>query len=471
MTNGNIIILGIVVVYILLTAFFGLYTKKFSKSSDKYMTGGKAFGPFIIGVLMMSEFIGTGSTIGTAQTAYSTGISAAWNLITLALAFALFAYTMAKKFHERGEYTISGAIAKTYGNGARVITSLIMIYALAVVNVSMYAGGAATLSAILNVPHAMAAIIVGVITVVYVSLGGMFAVAYTNLIHAFIKYLGLILALAFGLAAAGGLSGLSLNLESEMFDWTGIGVSTIIAWTIANIGSIFSTQYIIQAISSTQDDAKAKKASIYAGFLVIPVGIIASLIGMTASIVFPNIAPAEAFPMMTTLMNPFLAGLVVAGLIAAVFGTVAASTIGSAALLLKDFYNPIFNKDASDTKSLRFARIATIVMGLIPIPFAIFAPEILSTVFFARALRTTLAVIVVLMFYFPRFSSGRGAVLGMVFAVITTTVWYLGGDPLGIDNIYVAAVTPLIVMLFDHFINKNNRVSHNEPKVVKTEII
>lgn len=49
--------------------------------------------------------------------------------------------------------------------------------------------------------------------------------------------------------------------------------------------------------------------------------------------------------MMTTLMNPFLAGLVVAGLIAAVFGTVAASTIGSAALLLKDFYNPIFNKD------------------------------------------------------------------------------------------------------------------------------
>lgn len=82
-----------------------------------------------------------------------------------------------------------------------------MIYALAVVNVSMYAGGAATLSAILNVPHTMAAIIVGVITVVYVSLGGMFAVAYTNLIHAFIKYLGLILALAFGLAAAGDFPG------------------------------------------------------------------------------------------------------------------------------------------------------------------------------------------------------------------------------------------------------------------------
>jgi len=59
----------------------------------------------------------------------------------------------------------------------------------------------------------------------------------------------------------------------------------------------------------------------------------------------------------------------------------------------------------------------------------------------------------------------------MVFAVITTTVWYLGGDPLGIDNIYIVEVTPLIVMLFDHFINKNNRVSHKETKVIKTEII
>ncbi|MFJ7509687.1 hypothetical protein ACIQW7_09530 [Peribacillus simplex] len=49
---------------------------------------------------------------------------------------------------------------------------------------------------------------------------------------------------------------------------------------------------------------------------------------------------------------------------------------------------------------LRFARTATIVIGLIPIPFAIFAPDILSMVFFAMALSITLAVIVVLMIYF-----------------------------------------------------------------------
>lgn len=448
--SGSGLILGIALLYVLMTTFLGMYTKKFSKSSDKYMTGGKGFGPFIIGVLLMSEFIGTGSTLGTAQTAFGKGISASWNLITLCLAFVLFAYTVAKKFHQRGEYTISGAISKSYGNEARMITSLIMIYALTVVNVSMFAGGAATLSAILNVPHSVAAIIVGVVTIIYVASGGMFAVVYTNLIHALFKYLGLILAAGFGLAAAGGFSGLSDRLQPAMFDWTGIGWPTIIAWAIANVGSIFSTQYIIQAVCSTSDDSKAKQASIFAGVLVIPVGIIAALIGMAAAVLFPTAPSAQAFPLMTTLMDPLWGGIVIAGLIAAVFGTVAAGTIGSAALLLKDFYLPLVNPHASDEQSLRFSRVATVVMGLLPIPFAIFTPEILNTIFFARALRTTIAVIVILMFYFPRFSNGRGAVAGMILAVVFTTAWYSADNPLGIDNIYVAAATPLIVMGIHH---------------------
>jgi SSS family solute:Na+ symporter len=310
---------------------------------------------------MMSEFIGTGSTLGTAQTAFTKGISASWNLITLALAFVLFAYFLVKKIHERGEYTISGAISKTYGNGAGIITSLIMIYALSVVNVSMYAGGAATLSAVLHISHPLAAVIVGLVTVVYVTSGGMYAVVYTNMIHASFKYIGMILAVSFGLVAAGGLTGISLHLKPAMFDLTGFGWSTIIAWTIANIGSVISTQYIIQAVCSTNNEANAKKASIYAGLLVIPVGLMAALIGMAAAALFPQIPSAQALPVMTSLMNPFFAGLVIAGLVAAVFGTVAAGTIGSAALLLKDFYLPIFNKNATDKQSLRFSRITVVI--------------------------------------------------------------------------------------------------------------
>jgi SSS family solute:Na+ symporter len=67
------------------------------------------------------------------------------------------------------------------------------------------------------------------------------------------------------------------------------------------------------------------------------------------------------------------------------------------------------------------------------------------------------------MFYFPKFSNGRGAVWGMIIAVILTTAWYMGGNPFGIDNIYIAAVTPFIVMAINHlFMIRDNRVSEEK---------
>jgi SSS family solute:Na+ symporter len=39
--------------------------------------------------------------------------------------------------------------------------------------------------------------------------------------------------------------------------------------------------------------------------------------------------------------------------------------------------------------------------------------------------------------------------LGLLGAALTTTAWYLAGDPFGIDNIYIALVTPPIVMFIE----------------------
>jgi SSS family solute:Na+ symporter len=149
-------------------------------------------------------------------------------------------------------------------------------------------------------------------------------------------------------------------------------------------------------------------------------------------------------------MNPLAGGLVVAGLVAAVFSTASAVALAGAALLMKDFYIPFINKNATDAEALRFSRISTIMMGLLPIPFAIYVPQILNTLFFARGLRTSISAVVVLMFYAPHFSSGRGATIGMLIAAIVTTVWYLANNPFKIDSIYIAAATPLIIMGLDH---------------------
>ena len=43
-------------------------------------------------------------------------------------------------------------------------------------------------------------------------------------------------------------------------------------------------------------------------------------------------------------------------------------------------------------------------------------------------------------------------------STLGTTVWFLMGNPFGIDNIYVAAVVPLIIMLIDHLVKPSKKV-------------
>ena len=82
-----------------------------------------------------------------------------------------------------------------------------------------------------------------------------------------------------------------------------------------------------------------------------------------------------------------------------------------------------------------------------PLVFVFFVPEILRLSFFTRALRLSISIVALIGFYLPLFRSSRGATLGPARGRrVAPRVWYVLGNPYGIDNMYVAAVTPLVVM-------------------------
>jgi SSS family solute:Na+ symporter len=72
-------------------------------------------------------------------------------VLSAAVAFPLFGLLLAKRLYSSGEYTISGAIAQRFGRSTEIVVSLIMIYALLLVNVGNYVSGAASLATILKV--------------------------------------------------------------------------------------------------------------------------------------------------------------------------------------------------------------------------------------------------------------------------------------------------------------------------------
>jgi len=447
--HTNYLALAIVVGYM---ASLGLLTTVVQRSVTTTTTftsgtsGHSGIPAVLVGLMLMSEFIGTSASVGTAQEAYRFGISASWNIIALGAGFLFYAYFLAGKYKESGHNTISAVFADVYGPQTKIATSLVMIFALQIVAVAMYAGGGAILSALLAVDRTLATVICGVVAVLYVFMGGMRSVVYTNVIHSLVKYIGIGVALYFGLTKVGGFGELQARLPSEMFSWTNVGWEQILAWFIAGVGATFTTQFVIQAINTVETRQKAKAASLYTALLLVPFGIATALIGMCSLALFPNIKSINAFSALISDMNGVMAGVVAAGLAASLFGTIAAISVATATLLYKDFYTRFVTKQGDEKRSLNFIRVTTIVVGLLPILFAIYTPNILQMTFLAKAIRASLSVLVLLVFYAPWFGTKTGALYSILSSLVATITWFMMGNPFGIDNAYVALVVPLIIM-------------------------
>jgi SSS family solute:Na+ symporter len=446
MESRLIIIGGVMVGYFALMSWITYSVRKHANSSEGMTAGGRNFPAYLIGALMLSEFIGSSVSIGTAQKGYEIGISAAWNLVALSLGFLLLALMLVKKFKESGQTTISGILASAYGEPVRYAASVLTIVALSIVAVALYAGGGAVLAAVLHINKNLAILLVGVTTVIYVSLGGMRSVVYTNFAHALVKYVGVILALAYALEASGGIATLQAQLPAQMFNWTEIGWGQIIAWMIGGIGSIFATQYVIQALVGTDNPAVAQRACYYVSSLMIPFGLMAALIGMCSAVMWPGMKSIDAFPKLIAQMPAFSASIMVVGLAGALFGGISATTLASATLAMKDFYNPFFNKKKKDANSVMFLRVAIAVTGLLPLVLALYAEKLLLIAFLGKALRATLAVLILMAFYAPRFGTPRGAFAGIILSVIATIGWFLAGNPFGVDSSYLALAGPVLSM-------------------------
>jgi len=452
--NATWIVVAIVVVYMVVLAAISFLVGRSSRTSGTFATGGRVFPAVLIGFLVASEFIGTTASVGTAQEAYESGISAAWNVASLGVGFVLFSFLLARKYRSLGEITISGALARGYGERVRTATSIIMVCALLIVSVSVYASGGAVLSRLLHIDRPLAIVITGVLATVYVSVGGMRSVVYTNFLHALVKMIGVAVLAVIAVTRVGGFGALHAALPAHMFSWDGVGPAQILAWMIAGVGATFATQYVVQAITTVGDGGKAQRAGFYSAAILIPYGLLASVIGMCAVVLYPRIPSIQAMPAVAIDLTPVLAGIVVAGLAGAMFGTIAALTIGASTLLLRDFYQPYLNRGGDDRRNLVFIRVATVVCGLLPILLALFASDVLSVTFLAKSLRAALAVLVLLMFYAPRYGTARGAFWSIVIALLATIGWFLAGDPFGVDDAFIAVAAPLIVMTIAHFLRR-----------------
>jgi SSS family solute:Na+ symporter len=308
-----------------------------------------------------------------------------------------------------------------------------------------------------------------VLTGLYTALGGMRAVAYNDAVQTIVLILGSASLTVYGLVKLGGISELRYWCGSDMFNlwkplipagvqgtWSPVietnGAGQIVrqAWYFNGnypwLGMLFcapiiglwywcTDQYIVQRALGAPNETVARRGSIFAAFLKLAPVYLFIVPGMVcfalaksgkipelASILGPNghaipAAAQGAFPLLVEyLLPPGLRGLVVAGLLSALMGSLAGVFNACSTLFTVDLYQK-WKPAASQHQLVRTGRLATGIMVLIALAWIPVIKNAHGLYDYLQAVQGYLAPPIFVVFFFGVFFkrlNAQGALWAMI---------------------------------------------------------
>ncbi len=417
----------IIIVYFTITIGIGFYAKSKSDSSSSFHGVG-------LGILMCvaagtGEWLGGTSTTGISEYGFLFGISGAWYTIANALGLFILAIFFAKLYRSLDTVTVPGILGKYLGENARIVASILLIFVmLAVGSAQVIAAGTLGVT-VLGLSYSTSVIVLGIGFIVYTLAGGMVAIGYTNIMHLFAMYGGVILAIVLTLTDIGGFGALKTTLPADpYFTMTGIGIPKVSSWIIASVLGACTAQAGIQPILAARDVNVARKSAFITALIVAPFGIFTALLGMVARIKYPQLVDAKiALPTLMMGLQPIAGGLVLASMMAAILSTVSPIILASGTMATKDIYQKLIKKNATDKKLLRMSRITTGLSGLICTFVALNmygSTKVLDIVYFAYTLRGAIFVVLLLGIYWKK-TTPKGAIYSMILTSLVGFIWVI----------------------------------------------
>ena len=247
----NLTVTAIVVVYLLIMLFIGWYSSTKISSNTDFMVAGRRLGPFLMAGTLAATEIGGGSSLGVVQNGMSGyGISAAWYIITMGLAFVVLTF-LAPKFRAATVKTVPEYFRRRYGKSAGLVTAIIMLLPLVGLTAGQFIASAVILSTMLGIGYKTAVIIVAVVVTIYSVMGGLWSVTLTDFVQVFLIIIGMIIAVPFAINLAGGWDAVVANVPAETFDmFSGYSPMGILSLT-ARISVPYSLRMTLTAAPSS----------------------------------------------------------------------------------------------------------------------------------------------------------------------------------------------------------------------------
>lgn len=437
-------------VYIILMLVIGIMAYRRTQNSADYVLGGRRLGSFVTAMSAGASDMSAWLLMGLPGAIYASGLVEGWIAIGLTLGAYLNWLFVAGRLRVQTEYANNALTLPNYfyhrfgGTNAflKIVPSIIILVFFTVYCASGVVAGGRLFENLFDIPYAEALWYGALVTIIYTFLGGFLAVSWTDSIQATLMMFALILTPLFVFLGLGGLDEMQLAVTqagdavskdfTNMFPegTTTIGLLSLMAWGLGYCGQPhIITRFM--AADSVKSLENARRISI-AWMIICLVGACAvGFFGIAHYHAHPELAGVVAkdseqvfIELTKALFNPWVAGVLLAAIIAAVMSTLSAQLLISATALTEDLYKGFLRPSASEKEMVWLGRFMVLVVAVIAIMIAQ-NPEsnILKLVAKAWAgFGSAFGPVVVLSVFWKRMT-GAGAVAGMIVGAVIVKYW------------------------------------------------
>ncbi|WP_180049648.1 sodium/proline symporter PutP [Acinetobacter sp. YH12144] len=437
--------------YILAMLAIGLCAYKATHNFDEYILGGRSLGSVVTALSAGASDMSGWLLMGLPGAIYLSGLSEAWIAIGLIIGAWLNWLIVAGRLRVHTEYQNNALTLPDYFTSRfadrkkilRIISAVVILVFFAIYCASGMVAGARLFESLFGWNYTTALWIGAIATISYVCIGGFLAISWTDTFQAGLMIFALLITPIIAYLALGDNSqNLAAVLEtarpqaSNLFE----GLSTVailssMAWGLGYFGQPHILVRFMAA-DSVKSIPNARRIGMTWMILCLGGAVAAGYIGIAyfqvhselASVVNAN--PETVFMELTKILfNPWIAGIILAAILAAVMSTLSCQLLVCSTTLTEDLYKGFIRKNASQKELVWIGRAMVLAIAVFAITFAMNpASKVLGLVAYAWAgFGAAFGPLIILSLLWKRMTL-NGAIIGMIVGAVTVIVWknYLG---------------------------------------------
>jgi len=393
----------IIVFYLLAMIAVGVVSKRGAREPDDFFVAGRKGSSLLITGSLLATIIGGSATVGMAGMGFKQGLTGAWWLLAGSIGLVILGLFFAGKVRRFALYTLPELIEKQYDRRMAMASSVLIVIAwVGIVAAQIIAAG--KILGILEIGSPVLwMVIFTIVFVFYTALGGQFAVIRTDTLQAAIIFIGIFSGLILLISHLGGWSGLQSSLSPEQFAFPLSsqfgGIELVSLLLVVGLTYVVGPD-MYSRIFCAKDDRTAKKATLWTAGLIIPVAFAITLIGMGAAVLFPQIAPEQALPMVIKeVFPPLIGGIVLAALLCAVMSSADTILLSASTILTVDIVGR-FKPSMAGEKILPASRWVIVLLGIVSLIVALALKGVISALLFAYTIYTCGVILPVIAGFF-----------------------------------------------------------------------